>query len=121
MAQMNQSQVKYVRQRAEQIYIEKQRTIRTEFTQPAVLLTGTQRIEALKSGRFEYKGNPDEGAPHQFFYNIRFIDETPQIITEGYQDALDELKINYTKLMDELILGDNEVALQLLKDFELDG
>ena len=121
MAQMNQSQVKYVRQRAEQIYIDKQRVIRTEFTQPAVVLTGTQRVEALKAGRFEYRGDPDEGSPHQFFYNIRFIDETPSVITAGYQDALDELKENYTELMDELILGDNEVALQLLKDFELDG
>lgn len=100
---MNQAQVKYIRNRAEQIYIDKQRAIRTEFTVPAVTLTGSERIEALKAGRFEYHGNPDTCAPHQFFYNLRFTDETPQYVQDGYQEAFDELKVQYTKLMDELI------------------
>lgn len=114
---MNQVQVKYARTRAEEIKRDKLLKLQQEHTVEAVTLTTEQKIEALKKGEVTFITPINQYAT---WYNcIKFNAES-----RGYVDTVKinegKIKINvaFTKLMDELVLGDNEEALKLLAAFE---
>lgn len=124
---MNASQIKYAKNRAEAILSIKMRDIQDKFHAKTVLLSNEQKVQALRDGKFTIL----EEAPLKYsasggyayrseknWYNmVQFTDET-SFDSEGLQTAQKELKEKFTKLMDELMLGDNEEALKLLADFE---
>ena len=114
---MNQAQLKYARQRAEKIYVQKRQEIENAYTDEAVTLSTLEKVEAIKAGRIEVSDTGRSG--HYWAYDIKFLDERPRVLHQEHaQPELDTLKKNYAKLMDELMLGDNEEALALLKAFE---
>lgn len=111
---MTQAQVKYARQRAEAIYAAKRQAIEQAYTTEAVNLTTEEKIAAIKTDRIEVASSGSYWA-----YNIKFLDETPRVVhMEQAKPELTKLKQDFDKLMDELVLGDNEEALALLKQFE---
>jgi|SRR6478609_6670533 len=115
---MNQAQLKYLRARCERLYADKIKQVTLEFTDIGYSLSAPERVKALKEGRWKYVG-PEDAPAHQFFYNIRFTDDRPRVVNhKDLTPALAELKTIYETLMDELILGDNEKALELIKEFE---
>jgi hypothetical protein len=115
---MNQSQMKYARQRAEEIKTKKLQDISTKYTTPAVTLTTEQRIKALKAGEYTID-NKQINSGYYWYNAIKFNGDTPRTIdTEKAAKEHAKVKETFTKLMDELILGDNEEALRLLVAFE---
>lgn len=115
---MNSTKLAYVRNRALEIKKAKLAEITEKYRTPAKTLSGVAKIAALKSG--EYTIDENRISDGYYWYNaIKFNGE--QIA------ALDVVKINkekavvetkFTKLMDELMLGDDEEAIKLLREFE---
>lgn len=114
---MNRDQIKYVTERAQSMYNSKRQSLIKQFTTPAVTLTDFEKLEALRDGSFSIK----ENAGRFYYLNdvIEFPQERLQVIdSEGLDKASTQLSKVYNKLMDELMLGDSEQALQMLKEFE---
>ena len=116
---MNQSQLKYARNRAEAIYNEKRAALVKKFTTEGRSLSLQEKVEALSEGRFTVS-QPSRNPYNLNWYNyILFSDERPTVRDdEGLTKARNELQTKFNKLMDELVLGDNEEALKLLAEFE---
>lgn len=115
---MNQSQLKYARERAEKIYSAKRTAIVEKHTTEAVEFTTEQKIKAIKDGAYTVdKSQMRDG--WRWADCIRFKGERNRFIDNGkVQAETKTLDSTYRKLMDELILGDNEKALELLRAFE---
>lgn len=107
---MNQTQIKYARQRLEKIYGEKRRAIEARYKQTG--WSFEQLIDFLKAGDFTVTG--DRG---YWAYNIKFPDpEQPDL--EAKKAEFEKLDKAFERTMDELIIGDSDLALELIKSFE---
>lgn len=116
---MNQTQLKYARERANKIFKEKEVALTNKYTTPAKTLTTDQKLEALKAGDFKIVKST-KGSYNRMWWNDVDFGETFAVIDVEKRDPeLAELRKKFEALTDELVLGDNETALQLLKDFEL--
>lgn len=117
---MNQAQLKYARTRAEKIYAEKVKEVSAEFVTPAVHFKAPEIQKAIAQGRFRLRTLTPNYSNSLYLRDIlEFPEECPAVVdTKGQIEALGELKKEYNNLMDELMLGDNEQALAMLKAFE---
>lgn len=114
---MNQAQLKYARQRAEEIRAIKFAEINKKYTTPATILSEDQRIEALKKGEFTIVDKPSTYA--NWTSRIKFNAEVKGgLDLKAASEEQQKVHKAFTKLMDELMLGDNEQALKLLAAFE---
>lgn len=119
MAEMNQTQVKYARQRAESLFADKQKKLEAKYRDPGVTLDINGKLDAIRNGEITIKKPADYQGAHQWSYQISFNAERPPVFDrDGYDEAIQELKTEFDSLMDELVLGDNAEALKLLKAFE---
>lgn len=123
---MNQSQVKYARQRAQEIYNTKKTSIEKEYNKQPKQMSVADKLAALKAGNFEItEGVAQLYDPYTYMPSgvERFIRYTtdkdqPKPDLKEMNDRLTKLKTAYLALTDELMLGDNQEALKLLKAFE---
>lgn len=116
---MNQTQLKYARDRATKILARRKETLEASFTTPAVTLNCLERLEALKAGKF--KVDTKKASDNRLWWHsgVTFTAErAKKFDKKGHDAALAALNADYEKLIDELVLGDNEQALALLKAFE---
>lgn len=116
---MNQTQLKYARDRATKILARRTETLKASFTVPAVKLSCLERLEALKAGKF--KVDTKKAGDNRVWWHsgVTFTAERAEKFDKKRHDAaLAALNADYEKLIDELVLGDNEQALALLKAFE---
>jgi len=119
MADMTQAQVKYARQRAEQVYADKKSTLRQEFQDKGVMLNIEDRLRAIVDGEFTVTETQEHEGAHSWYYHIKFnAERNPVFDNDGYTAAEKELRTLFIKLTDELMLGDNQEALKLIKEFE---
>ena len=114
---MNATQLKYARERARDIFGVKMAELARKYT--AKPLTTEEAIEALLAGKFKIV-EPEKHYSNQWYNRVSF-DASPKVDAKAYQEEKDNLQEQYRSLMDELILGDNEEALKLLKAFETNG
>lgn len=114
---MNQQQLKYAKERAHRIYTQKQQELTAKFSTPAIKLSREERIKALKDGKFKVLEN---GSAQYYLTDYISFDEERirKFDGDGFTKALAPVTAAYDKLLDELILGDNEEALKLLRAFE---
>jgi len=120
MAEMNQTQIKYARQRAEAIFSDKSKALEIKHNTKGVSLTIKERLDALMDGDFSIKEPSDYQGAHQWHYQVVFDAEKPAVFDrDSYEKDHKELKTAFNALMDELMLGDNQEALKLLKAFEV--
>lgn len=116
---MNQTQLKYARDRASKILARRKETLEASFTVPAVTLSCVEKLEALKAGKFKVDMKGAESGTQWRYNYVTFTGSKPKKYDKaGHEAALAVLQKDYEKLIDELILGDNEAALALLKAFE---
>lgn len=119
---MNQQQIKYARQRLEKIFSEKRKSIESACTVEANTLSYQGRLDALKAGRFTVVKHDyayQAGYADRIDQYIKFTDETPKNFDKvSYDKAIKTLTDKYEKALDELILGDNQEALEMIKQFE---
>lgn len=114
---MNQTQLKYAKERAEGIFKRAKENLKTKHTVPAFRLSREERFQALEQGHFKI----DRGLTrHHLEDQIIFFAENNQEFNQIAHDAdLAKLTLDYNKLLDELVLGDNQEALKLLQAFEV--
>lgn len=117
---MNQSQLKYVKLRAEAIYNDKKKALREEHTTEAKLITNEEKLNAILTGDFTIMDKP-RGSFYRpsWWQYVNFHGEViGGLNNDTYTPAAKILEDKFTQLMDELVLGDNRQALELLKAFE---
>lgn len=115
---MNQVQLKYARERANDIYQRRCASIRTKYTEPEVVLTPAQKTKALKDGKFKVK---DTISTYSHYLEDYVILEGVKPLTRDevkIKAETDALAKEYRKVTDELVLGDQEEALKLIKAFD---
>jgi hypothetical protein len=113
---MNQTQVKYARARAEATFKARTAAIKAKHTTPAITLTKAEKLEALRTGQFTI--DPDQSR-YSWADAVVFTAARDETIDQAALDAEQALlAAAYRKLEDELVLGDNEQALALLRAFE---
>lgn len=110
---MNATQVRYARERAASIKRELEHKLSAERF-PQARLTDKQKIAALKAGEFTVDKSKN-GRP--WASQIVFDGEPQGLSDEAYNASLKKVRDAYTRVIDELVLGDNEAALALLKVF----
>lgn len=114
---MNQTQIKYVRQRIEEIYNTKRASIKSKYIWVRPVRTLEEKLEAIKSGNYTVKDNVADYAKYLLDARVLFGDEeNPNLKAEA--EAYDKLRNNKTDLLDNLILGDSETMLAALVEFE---
>jgi hypothetical protein len=117
---VNQSQIRYSRERAKAIFERRERQLREAHTVEPKLLTTEQKLKSLKAGQFSVSRTPYGGTYNPSWYQfVVFPDEIKGGLNQpAFDKAKAALDAAYTKLNDELVLGDNELALKLLADFD---
>lgn len=119
---MNQTQIKYARERANAIYTRKQNDLRKLYTTEAKLLSTDEKLKALKAGAFTIvpqKDRNDSGFRRSWDNFVLFTDEIKGgLNTDAFEKAKAKLDADFTRINDELVLGDNEQALKLLEAFD---
>jgi hypothetical protein len=113
---MNSQQLKYARARANAILSKRTKAIRERWASKEKRLSPTEKLAALKAGEFAVK-KPLAGVDRYWWDYVIFTKEI-DTDTVGMNTELATLHEEFTKLMDELMLGDQEVALKALKAFE---
>lgn len=112
---MNQSKIKYLRGRVEEIYKERANSVTAEYRKKA--LTNDEKFELLKAGKFSIRSQPVNPYDRSLETFIEFEGiEEPNL--EERDTRLKELSATKTKLLDEIIMGDETEALALLRGFE---
>jgi hypothetical protein len=111
---MNQSKIKYLKQRVDETYNDKRATINLEYKK--VAMSADEKLEALKEGRFTFKDSTASKYGH-YIEDFVVFEEAPEPDTAERDAKLAELLKKKTELLDEIVLGDEENALQLLRGF----
>lgn len=114
---MNQQQIKYARERIGEIYTKLKKKIAEDHTIEAVTLTLEEKIQAIKDGEFSVPIT-DHKPYYNNLNNLKFNKEAPRLMAEGFDKAIASLEVKRTKLLDDLMLGDAEDALNALSEFE---
>lgn len=114
MAELNQLQMKHARQRASEIRDQRISAIKNKHVTPAVELSEDEKREALVAGEFTVTSGG-----YRWYEGVRFDAMRPAVTVdkEGMEAATKAVKRAFKELEDELILGDNDAALRLLKEF----
>lgn len=114
---LNQGQVKYVRQRIEDIYSEKKAAIKSKYIWVKVEKTLEEKIALIKSGNFTLRSDYAPYAKHSIDIRIIFeAEENPNLKDEA--EAYKKLNEKRKSLLDNLILGNAEEFLEALNSFE---
>lgn len=104
---MNSQQLKYARERLNEIYREKQQKIGSSYSWG---LSTEEKIKAYNEGNV--------GIDHDGQGNFKIVFEGEVERREELKLADEKLKKDYKNILDELVLGDTEVALHLINSFK---
>ena len=116
---MRKDQIEYVRNRADSIFETKKRAIKRGFEKSGRTLNNEEKITALSKGKFTVDTSPPSSWRNEWYNRVEFTEEKePTFDQEGYKEAVKPIHEAYTKLIDELMIGDNTQALELLRAFE---
>lgn len=119
---MNQTQIKYARERAAVIRKRREEALREKHTVTPKLLTDDEKLKALKTGAFTITPLKDRQTGNFRNSWINYVNFTGEVKggldLKAFNAEFEKLDAAYRKLIDELVLGDNEQALALLRAFE---
>lgn len=118
---MRKDQVAYAAVRADTILQDKKRELDRKYTTPAKSLTDDEKAVAMAEGRFTVDlSKVGYGRYSCGWANaVTFPEEYGSTFdVEGHRREYKPLLDAYNRLLDELMLGDNAKALELLREFE---
>lgn len=117
---MNQQQKKYAQSRVSAIYERRQHDLRKLHTTPAVRLTSTERATAIRAGKAKLLPEVKRISNYDDVIDVFVFDgeRAEKIDNAKLEKALAELKTEFNNVMDELMLGDAEEAIKLIKAFD---
>jgi len=102
---MNQQQRNYTMKRVSEIEKRKIEEARNSATTEGIVLSGKAKLQALKEGKW--------------YTCVEFDDEIKRSVDKDKQQKLiSKVQKEATRIRDELMIGDCEEALSMLKDFE---
>lgn len=118
---MDKQQRKYALDRVQEILNEKVHQVKIKNTVTPVVFTAARRIEMIKSGEAVIKQNHVPRGESSNFYLTdlyEFPGERAQLVdTVTINVEVAKLKAQATAITDQLMLGTEEEALRLLKEF----
>jgi len=116
---MNQQQRKYALDRVNSIVCAQVDLVKDKHTKKAVRLGTNERFNAFKAGRWVIK--KDIKALSQYTDIVDVLDFTEECDEVKNDDAIDKDTLSIrkaaSKVSDQIMLGDTEVALKLLEAF----
>ena len=119
---MNQSEKNYIVKRLAGIHTQKIELARASCTTYEVEYSPEKRFELFKQGKYKlrHKGNPFESDHYSYFKNaFVFEGERPETLNRAeYDQIVGLLNKEFDRVKDEIMLGDAQDALELLKKFE---
>lgn len=114
---MNQTQIKYARERITEVYREKKAAIKSKYIWVKLVLPLEEKLRRIVAGEYEIRKESPHWAKDDINHAIRFEpDENPNLKEE--LEAYRKLDAAYKTIIDNLILGDQQDALNALTEFE---
>lgn len=111
---MNQQQRNYVLRRVAEIEKSKIEEARQRLSTPATNLSNEEKVEAIKNGEFTVVENG-----LTWYNRIRFTGQVPASTDEkAFAAACNRIVGEANAVRDEVMIGDCDQALDLLKNFE---
>jgi hypothetical protein len=114
---MNQSQIKHALARATALKVIKLKALKASFDAKVVNLSVEEKLKARKAGKFSVAkacaGTWRSGIDEYIIFDADVKFDYP-----SFNKASDKIEAAYSALIDELVLGDQEHALHLLRAFE---
>lgn len=117
---MNQTQKNYAIERLNNIVKTKREAIEERHTTPAIRLSDSERFIAFKKGEYTVRTDVEKRiTPYTDVMSIvRFKAEKPKKIDQkAISTEVKKLEKEAAALRDELMLGDGDKALELIKKF----
>lgn len=117
---MNQTQRKYARERVEAIASRARENVQKHYTTPGNSLSATERFKEFKAGRFKIKKGVDSVNTYTDVCDIVEFDKETKTKknTVKIQKETEQINTALNKVIDEIMLGDNEKALKLIEAFD---
>lgn len=118
---MNQQQVKYTTARIDALERRKLEALRVEYQVPAKSISDLEVVALIKSGSVPFREvvERDRGSYLQVSDVFDLSAHTwYQHQRAGYEEAVAKVKAEANRVRDEVMLGDNAAALELLRAFE---
>ncbi len=110
---MNSTQVTYIKKRIEEIYAENKQKIKSKYVWIKPILTVAQKIELIRKGEFTAKADNHFNSLDSTL--VFEQTENPNLKLEAA--AYEALRLERTRLLDNLVLGEVQEALTLLENF----
>lgn len=117
---MNQQQKKYAQNRVSAIYARRQRDLRKSMITPAIKISPSERADAIRAGKVKLRPGIKRIGNYDDVIDVLVFDgERDEKVDEAkLTKALSELETEFNNVMDELMLGDAEEAIKLIKAFD---
>lgn len=117
---MNKSEKDYAFKRVSSICRRKESAIKSKFPKANICLTKREKVASIKSGKAKLKKNIDYSS---YRLEIEDVFEWPKKADIENAKKLVNIEISSlhkhtTKVKDEIMLGDEEKALKLIREFE---
>lgn len=108
---MTPTQIKYARERLQVIYSTLCSELKKKETIPAVWYSTEQKIQLLKEGKFTINENSHSSS------TLILFGERSEKLTLEYTSKKAALDTEYQTIVDELVLGDSDKALEAINSF----
>lgn len=118
---MKQYQLKFCNERAHEIWKRKEHTLEQKHTTPGIILRADEKIALLRKKKVAMNKNINigrYGTPYlDEVFNFKPFEREEIVNRVVLLPALAKLKEQYDQLTAEITLGDEVVALEMLKNF----
>ena len=121
---MNASQMKYAVERANTIHRKAVERVTKEHTRPDIRMSPEDRATAMEHGEFTIKPGSRYAREVEGYWvdciqgYIVFADESYPVLSPFLAPALEELSRRHTEILDIIMLGDAQKAIDVLAEFE---
>jgi hypothetical protein len=114
---MKPDQQRYARQRIKEAWVAKLAELRLKFTKPATEPSDKDKLNAIRNGDCEIKRNVKLETPLGDAFDFRYLPKTGEFDEKGFEEAAKTLKKRCDETLDEVMLGDENVAIRKLREF----
>lgn len=118
---MNKQQLTYAMERLDNVYREKRHAIHNECTTKGKVVTVDALVGLIKSGKLKVKTSGsrviDRYIDISTVFNLEPFQSEDELDKEKHDSRIKKLDDEFTKIKDELVIGDSDKAMELLKRF----
>ena len=118
---MNQQQRKYAKERVSAIHRRREMALKQEHTTSATKISREQKTKLVRQGKVKLKTGISCISSHDYALSVFDFSkyESPAVVNErALSKALSALTSELNKVTDEIMLGDEKKALELISKFD---